>query len=49
MEDGSLQILASEAEDTGRYRCVAENRAGKVEHEISVKILGKRLSLACVN
>ena len=40
LEDGSLQILASEAGDTGLYKCVAENRAGSVQHEIRVKILG---------
>ena len=43
LEDGSLQVSDSEAADSGVYRCVAENDAGKVEHEVDLKVLGKWL------
>lgn len=40
LEDGSLQILATEADDSATYKCVAENEVGKIDHEVDVKVLG---------
>ncbi|XP_052788091.1 hemicentin-1-like [Mya arenaria] len=38
LEDGSLQLLAADAEDSGSFRCVAENQAGTVSHEVDLKV-----------
>ena len=39
--DGSLQLSDSAAADSGVYRCVAENDAGKVDYDIELKVLGE--------
>ena len=44
LEDGSLQVSDSEAADSGVYRCVAENDAGRVDHDVELKVLGKLLT-----
>jgi len=40
-ESGSLIIPASEADDSARYLCVAENPAGVVTQELSLIIYGQ--------
>lgn len=37
----SLHIAKSEADDTGRYTCVASNEAGEVSKHFTLKVLGK--------
>ncbi|KAL4218919.1 Hemicentin-1 [Mactra antiquata] len=39
LEDGSLQILATKADDSAKYKCVAENQVGRIDHEVDVKVL----------
>jgi hypothetical protein len=41
LDDGSLEILDAEAEDSSVYTCIAENQAGEVEHDVEVKVIGK--------
>ena len=41
LEDGSLQLSDSAAQDSGVYRCVAENDAGQIDHDIELKVLGR--------
>lgn len=43
LEDGSLEILDAEAEDSSVYTCTAENQAGEVEHDFEVKVIGKNI------
>ena len=40
LEDGSLQILAASDGDSGIYRCVAENVAGSISHDTTLKVWG---------
>ncbi|KAK3592726.1 hypothetical protein CHS0354_007728 [Potamilus streckersoni] len=39
LEDGSLQIQDVKARNTGKYKCIAENVAGSIDHEVDVKVL----------
>ncbi|XP_060552023.1 hemicentin-1-like isoform X2 [Ruditapes philippinarum] len=41
LDDGSLEILDAEAEDSSVYTCIAENQAGEVEHDVEVKVIVK--------
>ena len=38
--DGSLVLERSSADDTARYRCVAENVAGSVNHTVDLLVYG---------
>lgn len=39
--DQALMIMKAEKDDAGRYRCVAENEAGKDEHDLALDVLGE--------
>ena len=45
LEDGSLQIINTDADDTASYKCVAENVAGKDEHEVDLKVYGQYITI----
>lgn len=41
----ALHIAKSEADDTGKYTCIASNDAGEVNKHFTLKVLGKDFSI----
>ena len=40
-----LEITSAEVADTGKYQCVAQNKAGKVDHQFVLYVWGRYLHL----
>lgn len=37
----TLHIVSAEADDTGKYTCIASNEAGEANKHLTLKVLGK--------
>ncbi|XP_048772936.2 hemicentin-1-like isoform X2 [Ostrea edulis] len=52
LDDGSLELYNTDAQDTASYKCVASNAAGEIEHSVDLhvlippKLIGEEINLS---
>lgn len=46
LDDGSLELYNTDAQDTASYKCVASNAAGEIEHSVDLHVLSNAPHLA---